>query len=149
MRPKDIGTRYETAVVKYLLGHGFPHAERRALAGAADLGDITGTPGIMWECKAGQAAYNASDGQVEAWLEECERQRMNARADIGVLVMDRRSYGLGRAGQTWAVFHGEALAGPGHPLAALGVWPVRMHLESAVLLLRGRGYGDALGQEGS
>ena len=43
-RPKAIGTAAETAVVRYLAAHGFPAAERRALHGATDLGDITGTP---------------------------------------------------------------------------------------------------------
>lgn len=45
-RPKAIGTAAETAVVRYLAAHGFPAAERRALHGATDLGDITGTPGL-------------------------------------------------------------------------------------------------------
>ena len=36
-RSKDIGTRAETAVVRYLAAHGFPAAERRALHGATDL----------------------------------------------------------------------------------------------------------------
>ena len=48
-RPKAIGTAAETAVVRYLAAHGFPAAERRALHGATDLGDITGTPQIVWE----------------------------------------------------------------------------------------------------
>ena len=52
-RPKAIGTAAETAVVRYLAAHGFPNAERRALHGATDLGDITGTPSLCWEVKGG------------------------------------------------------------------------------------------------
>lgn len=34
---KDRGTRWETAVVRWLRDHGFPHAERRALSDLAWL----------------------------------------------------------------------------------------------------------------
>lgn len=34
-RPRDIGTRAETAVVAWLQAHGWPGAERRALHGSA------------------------------------------------------------------------------------------------------------------
>ncbi|NAE18288.1 hypothetical protein, partial [Enterococcus hirae] len=66
-RPRDIGTAAETATVRYLRTAGFPHAERRALRGTHDCGDITGTPGLAWEVKGGQAAKGASDGQVAQW----------------------------------------------------------------------------------
>lgn len=102
-RPKDIGTAAETAVVKALRQHGFPQAERRALAGAYDLGDITGTPGIVWEVKGGNAAKTASDGQVEAWLDETERERVNADAAFGVLVLQRAGIGAANAHRWWAV----------------------------------------------
>src|SRR5690554_3488274 len=105
-RPRDIGTAAESAVVRYLRAHGFPHAERRALRGARDAGDITGTPGICWSVKGGQAAKDASDGLVEDWLFELERQRSHARADCGVLVLQRRGYGPERAGRWWAIMPG-------------------------------------------
>jgi len=50
-KAKAKGTSAETAVVKYLIDNGFPYAERRALNGALDLGDITGTPALAWEVK--------------------------------------------------------------------------------------------------
>lgn len=138
-RPKDIGTAHTTAVIRYLRLNGFPHAELRNQAGAHDRGDIVGTPGICWECKGGRAAENASDGQVADWMAETERERVYARADIGVLVLKRKAIGGTRAGLYWAVvpagfFHGVTV-GP----------PVRMHLAELVNLLRARGYGDPLG----
>ena len=54
-KPKQIGTRAETAVARYLAANGFPHAERRTLRGREDAGDITGTPGVCWEVKGGEA----------------------------------------------------------------------------------------------
>lgn len=144
-RPKDIGTACETAVVNYLRGAGFPGAERRALAGAYDLGDIVGTPGVVWEVKGGKAAEAAGDGQVLAWLEETDQERVNARADVGVLVMKRRGAGVESVGRWWAVVHFVTVA---PELALLDrqlfVAPVRMHLRDVVQLLRGAGYGTAL-----
>lgn len=137
MRPKDIGTRFETVVVNYLRIHGFPHAERRALAGVLDRGDITGTPGIAWECKAGAAAHTASDLVVTTWLADTERERRAANADVGVLVIARRGVGALRAGCVWAIVRADALG-----LNSLGGAPVRMSLEACVRWLRDAGYGD-------
>ena len=88
-RPRAIGTAAETAVVRHLQASGFPLAERRALHGAADLGDITGTPGLVWEVKGGEAAKTASDGQIAAWLDETARERANAGGEHGFLIVQR------------------------------------------------------------
>ncbi len=149
-RPKDIGTAGESAVVKYLRAHGFPQAERRALAGAFDLGDIL-TPGVCWEVKAGKAAENASGGQVEAWMAETETERRNARADIGVLVLKRKAVGDTRTGQWWAYLPARTVVGlldPGsdldNALADAPAFTVRLTLADAVRALRWGGYGDPL-----
>jgi hypothetical protein len=102
-RPKDIGTAAETAVVRALRRHGFPHAERRALRGEHDAGDIAGTPGVCWSVKGGEAAKSASDNQVERWLSALEKQQVNARADLGVLVLQRKGVGGPNADRWWAV----------------------------------------------
>lgn len=130
-RPKDIGTFAETAVVKAIRPRGFPHAERRALAGTHDLGDIVGTPGIVWEVKGGEAAKSASDGQIDKWLAETERERLNAEADMGVLVVQRRGIGAPNAHRWWAVFSG-------------GPYVLRWYLEDACRTLRKSGYGTPL-----
>ena len=89
-RPKDIGTRAESAVVKYLAANGWPNAERRALHGNVDLGDVTGTPGLAWEVKGGEAAKTASDNQIAAWFQEAQLEAANAGARFGFLVAARR-----------------------------------------------------------
>lgn len=135
-KPKNLGTAAESAVVK-VLQEFWPYAERRALRGAADEGDITGTPGIVWEVKGGAAAKTASDGQIEAWLDETEQERENADADIGVLVVQRKGIGYPNAGQWWAVMGIE----PANPTfgASTNV-VVRMHLIDACRLLEVWGY---------
>lgn len=145
-RPKDIGTAAETAVVRYLRTAGFPAAERRALKGSLDEGDITGTPGVCWEVKARNRPV--SDAQIITWLDETATERNNAGADVGVLVIRRAGVGPARAGSWWAVL-------PAYQVIALGMdvhshtrrpadlaFPVRLLLSDAVRLLRLAGYGD-------
>lgn len=145
-RPKDIGTAAETAVVRFLQANGFPQAERRALHGAVDLGDITGTPGVCWEVKGGEAAKNASDGLVEQWLAEADAERRNAGAEIGVLVVQRRGIGPRNAGRWWAIWSRQLGVGilVGSERVALAGAPIRMHLGNVVTALRGAGFGDPL-----
>ena len=89
------GTAFETLIVRYLNDHGFPHAERRALHGTADLGDITGTPGIIWECK------NHKQLRLSEWMTQTETEKQNADAEIGVLVAKRS--GRGTADDQYAI----------------------------------------------
>lgn len=152
-RPKDIGTAAETAVVRFLLDNGFPHAERRSLRGSVDHGDITGMPGVMVEVKGGQAGKNASDTLIRQWMEEqVDVQASNARADVGFLVTQRAGVGPANAGRWWAHFWlsdwTELTLGPRNatddrldlPIEGL----IRTHLSTAVLALRHAGYGDPL-----
>lgn len=88
MTAKAKGTTAETAVVRYLNSKFWPHAERRALAGGKDKGDIIGSPGLVWEVKAAKTLC------IPAWLRETESERVNAKADYGVLVV--KPEGVGR-----------------------------------------------------
>jgi len=69
------GTRWESAVVRALHDAGFVHAERRALRGTADRGDITGIPGLVIEAK------NRRRAELAQWVDEAaaERDRDGAR----------------------------------------------------------------------
>jgi hypothetical protein len=147
-RPKDIGTATETAVVNYLREHGWPSAERRALAGTYDLGDIIGTPGICWEIKGGKAAETAGDGQVGVWLAETNRERDNANADYGVLVMKRKACGTASVGRWWAAVTARDItsivgrfSNGRHVATGVATAPVRLTLADLLPLLRAAGYG--------
>lgn len=147
-KPKQIGTAAETAVVRYLQASGFPHAERRALRGQLDAGDIAGTPGVCWEVKGGAAAKDASDAQVADWLIETATETANSESDTGVLVLQRRGVGPKNAGRWWAVLPGWTFVGLGMDetshtrTPALLDFPVRLLLADAVQLLRAAGYGN-------
>lgn len=145
-RPKAVGTAAETALVRWLRANGWPAAERRALRGTHDAGDVTGTPGICWETKAGEAAHRMSDATCDGWMRDTETERCNARADIGILVLRRK--GKSCPGDWWAyvwvrdlaslVDHGE-LPGINTP----SDFPVRARVRDIAGRLHAAGYGDA------
>lgn len=143
-RPRDIGTATETAVVRAIRPRGFPHAERRAMRGTHDAGDITGTPGICWSVKGGSMARAASDGQVLLWLRDLDTQRGHANASVGVLVLQRAGIGEANAHRWWAVLRYDDLERLLSPIPLHVVpprFPVRLTLDDACHLLRAAGYG--------
>lgn len=103
-KPKQIGTAAETAVVNFCKKNGHEDTERIALKGFYDQGDIllgnTKYKTII-EVKSGKAAENASDNQIDKWLAEAERERINANAHIGILVTKRKGVGAVNAGRWW------------------------------------------------
>lgn len=98
---KAKGTSAESAVVKFLQRAFWPYAERRALSGGQDKGDITGTPGIAWEVKSAKTLC------IPAWLRETETERVNAKADYAVLVIKPVGVGLTRTDQWYALMDQE------------------------------------------
>jgi hypothetical protein len=151
-RPKNIGTAAETAVVRAARRLGFPHAERVVLHGSTDMGDVRLTPGltagVIVEVKGGHAAEVASDMQVLVWLAETETERVNANADVALLVTKRKGHGPARANTWWAHLTIQAVAAltTGHLAWShdLNDLPVRMRLDTALVLLRAAGYGQSL-----
>lgn len=93
---KAKGTRAESALAEYLRQY-WPYAERRALCGSADKGDIAGIPGVVWECKAGERLL------IPQWLAETEAERVNAGAELGVLAIKPRGVGVTQVARWWAV----------------------------------------------
>jgi hypothetical protein len=97
-KPKIAGTAVETAFVNYLKETGFPYAERRSLQGALDKGDVTGCPGLVWECKLAHRGF-----QLGPWLRETYVERANGKADHAILVCKTPGLGALSVGQ-WPAF---------------------------------------------
>jgi hypothetical protein len=83
-KAKQKGTAAETAVVKYLKDNGFPYAERRALTGTYDKGDITGCGPVVFEVK------NHKTLDLAGWIKELQAEITNAEAMTGVVVAKKR-----------------------------------------------------------
>lgn len=148
-KPKAIGTAAETAVVRAARTRGFPLAERLALAGAQDLGDVRLTAFVHLEVKGGHAAETASDAQIEAWMLETERELAHAGASAGALITKRPSVGPANADRWWAHVRASWVAQwrcyPIQPvLPDQPDHTVRLTLGSLLVQLRAAGYGDPL-----
>jgi hypothetical protein len=139
-KSKAIGTRGETAVVKVFRANGFSGAERRALGGAGigqDLGDILICPGVICEVKWGKQARQASLADI-AWMwRQTDRERHNAGAALGLLVVQRNGYGDARADKSRCFLDLGQLWGRDHQR-------VEVVLDEAIELLRREGWGDPL-----
>jgi hypothetical protein len=98
-RSKQRGTAWESRVVSFLQEHGWPHAERRALHGSQDKGDILGIPGWVIECK------NASRLELAEWVKELQAEIRNARTAHGALWLKRR--GKTSAADAYVVLDGQ------------------------------------------
>ncbi len=81
-KSKAKGTEWESRCVSFLAENGWPHAERRALAGSLDKGDVAGVQSprhgpVVIECKAEKSITLAE------YLKEVRAEIKNAGADIG------------------------------------------------------------------
>lgn len=85
-RPKIRGTAWETKVVQALQRAAWPYAERRALQGAVDKGDIAGVLGVTIEAK------DCKSITLGPWLKEAHAERDNAKTDVGVVWAKRRGF---------------------------------------------------------
>lgn len=94
-KPKIKGTRAETGLVTYLKSMYWPDAERRALTGNLDKGDVAGCPGLAWEQKAAKTLA------IPAWLRETAVETLNSGADFGILVI--KPVGVGKPQYWWAL----------------------------------------------
>lgn len=110
------GTAAESMVVAFLR-RLWPGAERRALSGAKDRGDVAGTPGVCWEVKS------AVGIKIPEWLRETEAERVNSGSDLGILVIKPIGFGEKKVGQ----------------------WAAVMPLEDVLRLLQAAGYGETRG----
>jgi Holliday junction resolvase len=96
---KQKGTKAETAVVRYLEFHGY-RAKRNALHGNADEGDIMADIGGLDVCIE---VKNRKRIELAKWMGELSREKENAGADCGVLVIKPEGTGLEKVGKWWVV----------------------------------------------
>jgi hypothetical protein len=83
---KTKGTAFETAVVDFLRVNGFPYAERRALRGTHDAGDVAGVVGWVLEVK------NCRTLDLGPWMNEAHQEAANDGASRYAVVHKRRQH---------------------------------------------------------
>lgn len=123
-KSKALGTQAESAIVRFLQDNGYPHAERRALYGLNDMGDILVEPGLIIEAKVRHPKNsNAAVGQpgpeeLEGWLKELDAEMRNAKVDRGLLVVKRK--GTTNPGEWWAYARPRVFTDVYMPVHSLG-----------------------------
>jgi len=144
-KPRAIGTYAETAVVRVARSCGFPWADRFALHGRRDVGDVTLCPGLIVEVKGGEMAKHATDLDIENWLDETARERDNANALVAFLVVQRPRVGAQNASRWWAYWRLGWIADlDDRPWIYARHMPVRCTLGQSLTMLRAAGYGTPL-----
>lgn len=82
---KQKGTHAEGQAVVFLR-RWWPGAERRALSGAQDKGDVSGTSPFVIECKAHKS------WRTFAWLDELKAEQKNAGEPHGIILARRPNH---------------------------------------------------------
>jgi hypothetical protein len=138
MRPKDIGTRAESAVVKALKPY-FPDAERIALKGGSDQGDIGWCGDFIFEVKGGQQTKQIGDKLLQEWMDQTRHERNNRQVAYGVLVIQR--HGKADANRWWAyidIGNFCSIVGSGYRVSG-DVMPIRLELGELLAVLADNG----------
>ena len=81
---KAKGTRAERLYVEYLRRCGWVNAERRALGGTNDRGDIAGIPGVVIEVK------NTNSHDLAQFIHELITEMENDNSQIGWAIIKKR-----------------------------------------------------------
>ena len=98
-KQKIKGTRYESAVVKYLIeGLEDERPERLALHGSKDFGDIGhifahGFEGVA-ECKSHK---RVAPGDIAEWRQQTLDERENSDSDFALLIVDKYNCPMGQS----------------------------------------------------
>ena len=91
-KSKAIGTRAESAIVKYFKSLGIS-ARRKALSGSKDQGDIEVYDAPLLhrpftiEVKAGKQTANPSRSQLEEWLRQAREEQKNSGQSTALIVV--------------------------------------------------------------
>lgn len=94
-KAKQKGTAAETAVVKWLKAEGWKYAERRALHGNVDKGDINMGAPVVIEVKD-HKAHTLSE-----WMKELKAEIENADVSVGAVIAKKR--GTTDVGEWYAI----------------------------------------------
>jgi hypothetical protein len=128
-KPKQIGTRAESAVLKVLKLY-WPNAKRLVLAGSQDRGDIGDTGDFIFEVKGGVQADRPGDAALAGWMRETNLEAHHSGVHVGVLVTQRKGVGIDNADRwyAWLTLHDLTLIAGDEYIAANSSEVVRLEL---------------------
>lgn len=100
-KTKAMGTSHETAIQRWLRSNGWPYAERRALKGAHDEGDLRLSERIPFVIEAKSAKSTTDRASLGTFVKELKVEVENASADAGAVVFKKR--GTTDVGEYYAI----------------------------------------------
>lgn len=134
---KDKGTRAETAVVRLAQEMGWPYAERRALQGGKDRGDVAGLLGVTLQVK------DVERKSIGKWQQDTLEQSFNDNTNTCMLVV-KTKYKNVKQWDAYIPLYQLLYESPDMARAFLKEWSelpwVRMDLEVAFQFLKKAGY---------
>lgn len=134
---KDKGTRAETAVVRLAQEMGWPYAERRALQGGKDRGDVAGLLGVTLQVK------DVERKSIGKWQQDTLEQSFNDNTNTCMLVV-KTKYKNVKQWDAYIPLYQLLYESPGMAREFLKEWSelpwVRMDLEVAFQFLKKAGY---------
>lgn len=149
---RNKGATAERDVVRFLRTVGFGGAERAVRTGyrtfervAADPGDVTGTPGIIWSVKDVAEDRARKDCTMAGWFAELDAMH-GQPSDVRLLVHKRSGKSDPSRWWCWMRLHMLVRLASDAQIFMVnpGDEPVRMELGHVIPLLHAAGYGDAL-----
>lgn len=93
------GTSFERMVADYMAAELGKPIDRRVKCGSKDKGDISGFEIAGWPCVV--ECKNKKRMELSTWVDEAEREMLNADASFAVVVHKRRGCGEKSAGETY------------------------------------------------
>lgn len=100
-RMKSMGTSHETAIKEWLRKNGWPYAERKTLAGAADEGDIRLSERVPFVIEAKTAKSTTDRAAIGSFVKELEAEVVNSGSESGAVILKKR--GTTDVGQYYAI----------------------------------------------
>lgn len=100
-RMKSMGTSHETAIKDWLRRNGWPYAERKTLAGAADEGDLRLSERVPFVIEAKTAKSTTDKATLGTFVKELEAEVVNSDAESGAIILKKR--GTTDVGQYYAI----------------------------------------------
>lgn len=100
-RMKSMGTAHETAIKDWLRLNGWPYAERKTLAGAADEGDLRLSERVPFVIEAKTAKSTTDKAALGTFVKELKAEVSNSGAESGAVVLKKR--GTTDVGEYYAI----------------------------------------------
>ena len=87
---KQLGTKQESEIVRWLKDHGWPWAHRRTMKGSADEGDVCLSERIPFTIESKNSRRSTDRAAIGTWIRELEAEVKAVGDEAGAVIHKRR-----------------------------------------------------------